>query len=276
MRDIRSIAIGGFDGMHCAHQELFKIAGEGAVVVVIESGYANLTPKREREKHTDLPLVYLELSTIRHLDAEGFVEYLKRMFPSLERVVVGYDFHFGKDRAYSYGDLQELFDGDVLVVDEFKIDGESVHSCKIREYLGSAQIQKANRFLGYRYTISTQIVKGQGIGSRDLVATFNSKCNKTTLLKDGVYATYSRLDADEIPRASITFIGRRSVTDNSYTIETHLLDYDRKRRVESIDISFVDYIRESRSYQTLKELKIAISQDIESAKEILHDERSIY
>ena len=42
---ISAIAIGGFDGMHLAHQELFKQLGKNGGIVSIESGYANLTPK---------------------------------------------------------------------------------------------------------------------------------------------------------------------------------------------------------------------------------------
>ena len=44
-----AIAIGGFDGMHVGHQHLFSELGEDGCIVVIETGYANLTPKKERE-----------------------------------------------------------------------------------------------------------------------------------------------------------------------------------------------------------------------------------
>ena len=45
-----AIAIGGFDGMHNGHQKLFSELGNDGCIVVIETGYANLTPKKEREK----------------------------------------------------------------------------------------------------------------------------------------------------------------------------------------------------------------------------------
>ena len=35
---ITSIAIGGFDGMHIAHQELFKNLDDNGAIVSIESG----------------------------------------------------------------------------------------------------------------------------------------------------------------------------------------------------------------------------------------------
>jgi len=52
MKNSTSIAIGGFDGMHIGHQHLFSALGERGTIVAIETGYANLTPKRERENFT--------------------------------------------------------------------------------------------------------------------------------------------------------------------------------------------------------------------------------
>ena len=62
-----TIAIGGFDGVHVGHQRLFAHLGKQGCVVVINSGFANLTPKREREKFTHYPLYYFGLENIRHL-----------------------------------------------------------------------------------------------------------------------------------------------------------------------------------------------------------------
>ena len=107
--NITAIAIGGFDGMHIGHQHLFAELGENGTIVVIETGYANLTPKNERENFSRYPILYLELDEIRHLDGEGFISLLKSKFPKLEKIVVGYDFHFGKDRKYSFEDLDDLF-----------------------------------------------------------------------------------------------------------------------------------------------------------------------
>ncbi|MEA1918036.1 MAG: bifunctional riboflavin kinase/FAD synthetase, partial [Campylobacterota bacterium] len=98
---INSIAIGGFDGMHIGHQRLFERLGNSGAIVVIETGYANLTPKKEREKFTHYPIFYYELDNIRVLNGEEFIALLKSNFPKLKKIVVGYDFHFGKDRKYS-------------------------------------------------------------------------------------------------------------------------------------------------------------------------------
>ena len=99
MKNVKAIAIGGFDGMHVGHQQLFEALGSEGGILVIETGYANLTPQTAREHYSDLPIFYYELGDIRHLDAEGFVAKLLEEFPLLEKIVVGYDFNFGKDRC---------------------------------------------------------------------------------------------------------------------------------------------------------------------------------
>ncbi len=127
LSEVDSIAIGGFDGMHVGHQRLFDELGEHGAVVVIETGYANLTPGREREHYTHYPIYYYSLEDIRHLDGEAFIAILQKQFPRLRKIVVGYDFHFGKNRRYSHSNLHELFSGDIRVIEQVCLENDSVH-----------------------------------------------------------------------------------------------------------------------------------------------------
>ncbi|WP_373070445.1 bifunctional riboflavin kinase/FAD synthetase [Sulfurimonas sp.] len=264
-----AIAIGGFDGMHTGHQHLFDELGEHGTIVVIETGYANLTPKKERENFTHYPIVYLELDDIRHLDGEGFVKLLNEKFPSLKKIVVGYDFHFGKNRKYNFDDLKELFDGEVKVVDEVCLDGDSIHSHKIRAKLGIGDIKGANAFLGHNYTIRGSKEAGQGIGSKELVATINISSEEGFLVpKEGVYTTLTRIDDEEHYHPSVSFVGHRVTTDGSFAIESHLLD-GKVGEVSKASISFVSFIRDNQKFNSLEELKKAIESDITIAKKEL-------
>ena len=269
MKNSTAIAIGGFDGMHCGHQQLFSQLGENGTIVVIETGYANLTPKRERENFSEYPILYVELDSIRHLDGEGFMEFLKGNFPKLSKIVVGYDFHFGKDRKYSFNDLNTLFDGDVVVVQEVTHHGDSIHSHKIRAKLQIGDIKGANNFLGHNYTIRGEKVQGQGIGAKELVATINIEATGFLTPKEGVYATLTRIDDEEHYHPSVSFVGHRVTTDGSFAIESHILDgkvlCERKAA-----ISFVSFIRNNEKFDSLDELKKAIKTDIAKASKELN------
>lgn len=255
-----SIAIGGFDGMHIGHQQLFRELDAQSTIVVIETGYANLTPKKEREHFTHFPLLYFELESIRHLSGEEFIAFLKEKFPKLQKIVVGYDFHFGKDRKYSHKELKELFDGEVAVVEEVSLHGDSVHSHKIRAKLQIGDIIGANAFLGHNYTIKGSVVSGQGIGKKELYATINIEAEGFLMPKEGVYATLTRIDDEEHFHPSVSFVGHRVTTDGSFALESHILDGE-VLCTEKASISFVNFIRENKKFASLEELKKAIQKD---------------
>lgn len=261
LQNSTSIAIGGFDGMHIGHQELFKQLDQNGVIVVINTGYANLTPDRFRQKHTNHTIHYYDLNDIRHLDAKGFIALLEKEFPKLRKIVVGYDFHFGKERRYTYEDLKELFTGEVLVVDEVRHHNDSVHSHKIRHKLSIGDIKGANEFLGYNYTLCGKKISGQGIGAKELVATINIEAKEFLIPKEGVYVTTTRIDDEEHFHPSVSFVGHRESTDGSFAIESHILD-GRVVCEQKAEISFVSYIRENKKFETMDQLRDAIQKDI--------------
>ena len=261
MKNSTAIAIGGFDGMHLGHQALFRELGTHGTIVVIETGYANLTPKKEREHFSDYPILFIELDEIRHLDGKQFMLFLKNKFPKLNKIVVGYDFHFGKDRKYSFNDLAQMFDGEVVIVDEVKHKDDSIHSHKIRAKLQIADIKGANNFLGHNYTVRGEVVRGQGIGAKELVATINIHTRNFLLPKEGVYATLTRINDEEHLHPSVSFVGHRLTTDGSFAIETHILDGEVLCE-SNASISFISFIRNNEKFDTLQELKKAIDKDI--------------
>lgn len=267
---VDAISIGGFDGMHIGHQQLFNELGENGAIVVIETGYANLTPGYEREHYTHYPIHYYSLEDIRHLEGEEFVSLLKERFPHLKKIVVGYDFHFGKNRRYSHANLGKLFDGEVKVIDEVCIENDSVHSHKIRSKIQIGDISGANRFLGHNYCVKGLVIKGQGIGKTDLVPTINLECNGYLLPYEGVYAALTRIDGEEHFHPSVVFVGHRVTTDGSYAVESHILG-ETIQSCEKATICFVKFLRKNQKFESLELLKKAISDDILNARrELIH------
>ena len=263
---ITSIAIGGFDGMHLAHQELFKYLCKNGAVVAIETSYANLTPGIFRQRYINYPVFYYPLKDIKNLSGEEFIKLLKEEFINLKKIVIGYDFRFGKDAKYDSNDLKKFFDGEVVVVEEFKIDNISVHSRVIREFLIQGEIKKANRFLGHNYLISGNIIKGQGIGHKELVPTINIEVKKFLIPAFGVYASFSYVDGKKY--LSATFVGNRTSLDNQFAVETHIIDKEITPVKKQIEIEFIEKIRDITKFDSLKELKKRIELDITIIKNI--------
>jgi len=261
---ITSIAIGGFDGMHSAHQELFKNLDDNGAILSIESGYANLTPKRYRQEYSIYPIYYYVLENIKHLEGDEFIRLLKEEFPNLKKIVVGFDFCFGKNRRYCIEKLKELFKGEVLVIDEIKIDDIAVHSRIIRQYIKDGDIKIANKLLGKEYKIYGHQIKGQGLGAKSFVPTINLKIEEFLLPQEGVYVTKTILDDKEYN--SITFLGHRATTDGTYAVETHIIDEDIKNSNYTTQIKFYEKLRDNKKFDSFDELKKQILNDIETAR----------
>ncbi|MFY4810544.1 bifunctional riboflavin kinase/FAD synthetase [Aliarcobacter butzleri] len=261
---ITAIAIGGFDGMHIAHQELFKNLGENGAIVSIESGFANLTPKSYRQEYSKYPIYYYILDNIKKLEGIEFIKLLKEEFPKLEKIVVGYDFCFGKNRSCSTQDLEELFDGEVIIIPEIKVDNIAVHSRTIREFIKDGNIELANKLLGKEYKIYGFLQKGQGLGTTNFVPTINLTIDEFLLPKEGIYI--SKTIVDEIEYSSVSFLGHRATTDGNYAVETHILDKNIEVNNHNIQIKFIKRVRDNQKFDSFEELKKQILDDIEVSK----------
>ncbi len=263
---IKSIAIGSFDGIHLAHQ---KLISQVEAVVVIEKNSATLTHGYKRVEYIKKPTFFYHFFIIKSLSAREFIEKLKRDFPKLNKIVVGYDFAFGFKKEGDTALLKEIFEGEVVVVDEVKYNSISIHSCIIKEFILSGNIAMANRLLNHNYKISGRVIRGQGLGKRELFPTINLKVQNYTLPKEGVYASKTLIE--NIWFNSVSFLGHRVSTDGSYAIETHIIDRDIEFIGDEIEIEFIELIRDNRKFTNLRDLREQISRDIDMALKIVYN-----
>ncbi len=264
--NVDTIAIGSFDGIHLGHMQLIDKLGENGALFVIDKDQANLTPGLKRVQYSRYPCMFYHFLKIKNLSGNEFIKLLKNEFINLKKIVVGYDFQFGKSRSCSTSDLIELYDGEVEIVDEFLYDGVSVHSSLIRKTLVNKGIDSANRFFGREYSILGSVISGQGLGKEELYPTINVEVKDYLLPSDGVYASRTKIGCKIYD--SVSFIGTRVSTDNIFSVETHILDCNVEVDDE-VEIFFVHYLRENIKFLNLKNLKAQISKDITNAKSAL-------
>ena len=261
---IKSIAIGSFDGMHIAHQTL---AEKVDAVVIIERNGGYLTPGFKRSNFTSKACCFYHFDVIKGLTPQKFIEKLQTDFPKLETIVVGYDFAFGKDKSGTAETLKILFDGEVKIVQEVSIDGISVHSRTIKEYLREGDIVMANKLLGRTYTIDGIVISGQGIGKKELVPTLNLNVREYQLPLEGVYATRTKVKGEWLD--SVSFLGHRVTTDGSFAVETHILERDIGEVGGEVVLAFVAFVRPNQKFDSIEMLKLQIENDMLYAKNML-------
>ncbi|BCX79658.1 bifunctional riboflavin kinase/FAD synthetase [Campylobacter sp. 19-13652] len=266
--EVTQLAIGRFDGVHLGHKELISLLGKSGAVLLIDTHQSPyLTTIAERISLIEKSVYVLDINRIKDLDGGEFVAILQKEFKSLKQIVVGYDFRFGKSRTSGVNELMELFDGETLVVPEFRLDGFSVHSALIRSMLFRADVSEARRLLGRAYGVCADVIRGQGLGHKELFATINLSTSSYVLPKDGVYATRTILGTQYYD--SVSFLGHRASTDGRYAFETHVLFRDLGEISGRVRVEFIKHIRDNFKFPSLAELKKQIELDIKTAGEIL-------
>lgn len=261
---IKSIAIGSFDGIHRGHRTLIDKA-DALVIIERNSGY--LTPGYKRSLFTSKTCCFYHFDKIKSLTPEAFIHMLEVDFPALETIVVGYDFHFGKGKSGNSQMLQTICDKNIVIIDQVCHDGIPVHSRTIKTFLREGKISLANDLLGRRYTIEGEVISGQGLGKKKLVPTINLQVEEYQLPLEGVYVT--RTYIDHTWYSSVSFLGHRVTTDDSYAVETHIMDQQLGKVEGKVVLEFVDFIRINQKFDSLDGLKAQIQNDITTAKKRL-------
>lgn len=261
---IETIAIGTFDGMHIAHQKLISLC-DG--IVVVSKGCASLTRGWKRSLYTNKPIFVYQLKDIKHLNAQDFIDRLYIDFPNLKKIVVGYDFIFGKDRSADAKTLQKYFKGTVEVIDEIKLDGISVHSRVVRESVSRGDIELASKMLGRLYRVDGEQIRGQGLGSKELVPTINLSINGY-MLPRGIFLV--NVEIKRVKYKAIAFVGHRVTVDGEFSFEVHILGKKLNHSVDGkIWVEFIKFIRDVKKFDTIAKLKEQIKMDLKEANNII-------
>jgi riboflavin kinase/FMN adenylyltransferase len=184
-----AVTIGVYDGLHLGHrrliEELCRLArtqGLRSVVVTFDPHPASVVrPESAPRQLTDLAQ-RLELLTQAGVDevfvleftptraAESAEEFVKEVLVGeLETrlVLVGRDFHFGRNRGGDVALLEKMGAEHGFEVVPYELvgddqDGAVVSSTRIRELVGSGELAEAARLLGRAYEVRGLVASTEG------------------------------------------------------------------------------------------------------------------
>ena len=267
--------IGFFDGVHVGHQYLLaalrRVASErglkSAVLTLdvhpqaVLAGVAQqlLTTVDERTellKQNGIDEVFLfRFDVIRQMTALEFMRLIHERC-AVDTLLMGYDHRFGSDRLTSFADYEAFAKqvGIELVAVSETPDIE-VSSSKIRTALLAGDIEQANAMLGYPYSLTGTVVRGNGIGHTMGFPTANIEPDACKLVpKVGVYAA----------EGALVNIGTNPTVGNErVTIEAYLPDYKgRDFYGQTLTLRFTKRIRDEKKFASLDELKAQIQKDL--------------
>jgi riboflavin kinase/FMN adenylyltransferase len=129
-------------------------------------------------------------------------------------------------------------------------------------------VDEAGALLGHHYFIDGTVSRGAGRGRGIGFPTANlSTCNDL-LPPSGVYAT--TVTIDDVVRPSITNIGMRPTFGDvdRPVVETHIFDINRDLYDATIRLSFVQRVRDERTFPDVDALRAQIEADVRSARRL--------
>ncbi|MFS4484272.1 bifunctional riboflavin kinase/FAD synthetase [Hyunsoonleella sp. 2307UL5-6] len=281
------VTIGTFDGVHVGHQKilnrLIALGNEEELKSVIltffphprmvlqkDSNIKLINTIEERRKILDtLGLDYLLIKKFTkdfsRLSAEAFVKQVLVDKLNAKKVIIGYDHRFGRNRNADINDLikyGKVFGFKVEQISAQDINEVAVSSTKIRTALLEGDILKANKYLGYPFMLTGNVIKGKGIGKQLEYPTANIKIEEAYKIipKQGAYVVSSRID-DKVVYGMMNIGMNPTVNGNSESIEVHFFNFETSIYGKNIQIDILGRIRDEHKFESIEALKSQLKKD---------------
>jgi riboflavin kinase/FMN adenylyltransferase len=203
--------------------------------------------------------------------AEDFVVKILRGRFAISGAVLGFDFHFGQNRAGSPDLLRELgarLGFTVDVVPPLEDEGRPVSSGAVRAALTQGKVVEAGELLGAPWFVSGEVIAGAKRG-RDLgFPTANVRLDRSCALKHGIFAVRANVGGRLID--GVASFGRRPTFDNGAPLlEVFLFDFSGDLYGQVIDVAFIAWIRAEAKFDSVEALKQQMETDSTQAREAL-------
>jgi len=291
------LTLGTFDGVHIGHKKILERITQNT-----ENGkYESLVltffphPRMVLQEKSEIKLLntisekskLLKETGIENLVIHPFDESFSRLtaeeFVStilvdqfhIQKIIIGYDHRFGRNRTANIDNLIAFgaqYGFEVEQISAQEIQDVSVSSTKIRKALLDGNMALANEYLGYSYFLTGEVVKGKQLGRTIGFPTANIQIEEDYKLipKTGVYVVKTLIDQKEIfGMMNIGF--NPTVNGQKQTIEVNLFDFDGTIYGQKLQISLLKYLRKEQKFGSVDLLKEQLNLDKKTALEFVEN-----
>ena len=288
------LTIGNFDGVHKGHQRVIsalvakaKALNCVAAVLVFEPQPQELFAPdkaparlcRLRDKYALLA----ELGVQRLIcvnftrkfasqSAEKFIENLLVEKLGIKHLIVGDDFHFGKNRRGDFTMLTEAgkhFGFEVSDTASCKMANCRISSTAIREALEHDNLTVVENMLGRPYSIIGKVFHGDKRGRQLGFPTANVLLKRQKSPLNGVFAV-------KVKTINGTFNGvanigaRPTINGARQQLEVHIFNFNNDIYGQCIEVVIKKKLRQVMKFDSLAALTAQIKLDSEQAKQVLN------
>jgi len=287
------VTIGNFDGIHLGHCALISATVNEAHLRDCTSALVTFNPHPQEIIHSQQPVSHICTSVhqLSLLEEQGldevhviqFTSDLSKMLPEdfalqflikrfdLVKLVIGYDFRFGKHRAGDFKLLENLsqkFNFSLEEIAPVKQEGQTVSSSLIRQLIREFRFAEIPQYLGREYSIYGKVEKGEQRGKKIGFSTANIFPGVTLALESGVYVTKIKL-ANNIFFGVTNAGNKPTFGNNNFTVETFIFDFEDDIYGEYLEVIPLHQLRPVIKFLSMDDLKKQIMKDVESAQKYL-------
>lgn len=281
------ITIGTFDGVHIGHKkiinQLTSISSKNNLISILLSFFPH--PKMVLQNDKELKLIntiqekegLLNSLNLDYLIIKEFTKEFSRLSAlefvrdilvnklNAKHIIIGYDHHFGRNRTANIEQLKEfgeLYDFKVTEILAQDIDDIAISSTKIRKALINGEITLANKFLGYNFFFSGNVVHGNNIGKTISFPTANIKIDAPYKLvpKNGVYIVKTIID-NQITFGMMNIGYNPTFNGKQKSIEIHFMNFNKNIYDKTLTIEMILRIRNEIKFNSVDDLKKQLEQD---------------
>lgn len=290
------VTIGTFDGVHVGHQkvikDLVKSAASKNATSVLLTFFPH--PRMVLQKNADIKLINTIDERIKLLEKTGleilviheFTEEFSKQTAlnfvkttlvnklNISKLIIGYDHQFGKNREGNFEQLEvygKTYGFNVKEISQQDIDNFAVSSTKIRKAIETGEIEKANRYLGYHFMLTGEVVSGKNLGEKIGFPTANLNIEEAYKLipKTGAYIVKSEIENKTIfGMMNIGF--RPTVSGKTQTIEIHFFDFNKDLYGKTIQIDILAFLRDEEKFDSVEILKNQLEKDKQKSLKIIN------
>ena len=288
-----TVAIGNFDGVHRGHKAVIAAALARAGALGKPSAALTFEPHPRAFFDPDEPLFRLtpEDAKLRLLAAAGLdgaivltfnaelaklsaQDFVRRVLVdrfAISGAAIGFNFHFGANRAGSPEFLQAQgreHGFTVDIVPPLLDGGRPVSSGPIRAALAAGRLDDAAEFLGYPWFVSGTVIHGDKRGRELGFPTANLRLDPACALRHGIYAVRAAIAGRRYD--GVASFGRRPMFDSgAVLLEIFVFDFAGDLYGANIDVAFMAWLRDEAMFASAADLMRQMKEDSRLAREAL-------
>lgn len=289
------LTIGNFDGVHKGHQRVIsalvakaKNLNCVAAVLVFEPQPQELfSPDkaparlcRLRDKYALLAALGVQrlicvnfTHKFASQSAEQFIENLLVEKLGIKHLIVGDDFHFGKNRVGDFAMLSQAgksFGFDVTDTASCKMANCRISSTEIRRALEQDNLIDVENMLGRPYSIIGKVFHGDKRGRQLGFPTANVLLKRRNSPLSGVFAV--KVNTVNGTFNGVANIGARpTINGVRQQLEVHIFNFNDDLYGQCIEVVIKKKLRQVMKFDDLTALTAQIKLDSEQAKQVLSD-----